>query len=187
MCIRDRHLCGRETPAQEPCIPQKLKLLTFFPRSVAARPPFGAFFAFEPSQSRLTAVSYTHLHQFKQLHGNVLSCSHQNTFLLYHKTTRFDRETIQNCRRVRFGKYQRKNYFKFCISETTAVVSEMLFHGKGSYRETASLPKGAKKRRGGLLPSNPAGLPPPSVREALAKPEALHLSRKLCRCERLPL
>ncbi len=91
-------------------------------------------------------------HQFKQLHGNVLSCSHQNTFLLYHKTTRFDRETIQNCRR--------------CISETTAVVSEMLFHGKGSYRETASLPKGAKKRRGGLLPSNPAGLPPPSVREA---------------------
>ena len=64
-------------------------------------------------------------HQFKQLHGNVLSCSHQNTFLLYHKTTRFDRETIQNCRRVRFGKYQRKNYFKFCISETTAVVSEL--------------------------------------------------------------
>ena len=37
------------------------------------------------------------------------------------------------------------------------------------------------------LPSNPAGLPPPSVREALAKPEALHLSRKLCRRERLPL
>ena len=81
-------------------------------------------------------------HQFKQLHGNVLSCSHQNTFLLYHKTTRFDRETIQNCRR---------------------------------------------EGRGRLLPSNPAGLPPPSVREALAKPEALHLSRKLCRRERLPL
>ena len=41
--------------------------------------------------------------------------------------------------------------------------------------------------QGELLPSNPAGLPPPSVREALAKPEALHLSRKLFRRERLPL
>ena len=38
-----------------------------------------------------------------------------------------------------------------------------------------------------LLSSNPAGLPPPSVREALAKPKALHLSQKLFRCERLPL
>ena len=49
---------------------------------------------------------------------------------------------------------QRKDSFQFCISETTAVVSEMPFHGKGSYRETASLPKGAKKpRRAGRTPS----------------------------------
>ena len=45
---------------------------------------------------------------------------------------------------LHFAHNQRKDYFKFCISETTAVVSEMLFHGKGSYRETASLPKGVK-------------------------------------------
>ena len=47
----------------------------------------------------------------------------------------------------------------------------------------------AQKSPGGrdeLLPSKPAGLPPPSVREALAKPEALHLSRKLCRCSKAP-
>ena len=37
------------------------------------------------------------------------------------------------------------------------------------------------------LPSNPAGLLPPSMREALAKPKVLHLSRKLFRRERLPL
>ena len=29
------------------------------------------------------------------------------------------------------GHYQRKSYFVFCNSETTAVVSELLFHGKG--------------------------------------------------------
>ena len=42
--------------------------------------------------------------------------------------------TIENGRRVRFGHHLaiiRGNNIFICISETTAVVSEILFHGKG--------------------------------------------------------
>lgn len=42
-------------PSASRTIIRSKKFLTLSPRSVAARPPFGAFFAFEPSQSRLTA------------------------------------------------------------------------------------------------------------------------------------